>query len=160
MMGKDIRYKIRTAGKAGLVFKKELDINGYRITYDVIYQNKAAKNRLQKLNLNQILDLCRIIEIDFFVVYHNDIPIASAIVYNNTSKIVQVVYWGNILDFNHLYPMNFLAMNIFKFYKENNFDIIDLGTSMIGRDINPGLCRFKESIGASTTLKFSFIKEL
>jgi hypothetical protein len=157
-INKEIRYKLRAAEKAGLTFQNEIEVEGIEKAFNVIYQNKIAKGRIQRLSLEQILALRNIIDIDFFTVNYEMNPIASSIVYRIKPGIVQVIYWGNIIDYNNLYPMNYLAMNMFRFYKDQKIEIVDLGTSMSDREINQGLYRFKESIGASSTIKYTFSK--
>jgi hypothetical protein len=157
---KGVRYNLRVANKNGLAFKKASTNDEYAIAYDVIRLNKEAMNRPLKMTFNQINDMKSMVDIDFFIVYYKDIPISSSIVYKYTPKIVQIIYWGAIPNYNCYYPMNFMAMNIFKYYRDIKIEIIDLGNSSSQGSPNFGLSNFKETIGCTSTLKFIFFKNL
>ncbi|MBN1598673.1 MAG: hypothetical protein JW894_10290 [Bacteroidales bacterium] len=159
-MGKDVRYNIKYALKSGLVFKPAEDPDDFSRAYDVIEINKKSKNRPQSMTFDQIMDMTKITEVDFLMVMKDDLPVASAIIYNHSPEIAQVIYWGDIPEFSRYYPMNFLAFNIFRFYYEKGTSVIDLGTSMLGNEPNVGLINFKDNIGAITSLKFSFCKQI
>lgn len=155
---KGVRYNIKVAINAGLVFKKANSVDEYKIAFDVIERSKDCKGYPLNMTFNQIVEMQGLVDIDFFIVYHMDNPIASAIGYNYKCGIAQIIYWGDLPDFKCFYPMNFLAMNIFRFYAEKKIDIIDLGNSSKNGVPNFGLSNFKEIIGCTTTPKFTFFK--
>jgi lipid II:glycine glycyltransferase (peptidoglycan interpeptide bridge formation enzyme) len=82
--------------------------------------------------------------------------IATEIVFNVAKNCVQVIYWGDDLEFSQLKTMNYLSFNIFKYYKEQNISIIDIGPSTENSIPNYGLCEFKESIGCDISQKLTF----
>jgi hypothetical protein len=157
---KDLRYKIRTAIKNNLALVKANTINEYRLAYEILVINKKSKNRSVSLGFDNLLEMTKLVEVDFFLVFYQSIAIASAVVYNNTPKISQIIHWGDIPEYSRYYPMNFLAWKIFLYYYEKQYDVVDLGTAMSGCEPNYGLCNFKESIGCTASLKFTFIKNL
>jgi len=157
---KGVRHNVRAASKAGLTFRKAESIKEYKIIYDVIKTNKEVKNRKMGLTLEQIQEMNFLVDIDYFLISLEEKALASAIVYKYSSGIVQIIYWGDLPGYNSYYPMNFLAMNIFRYYYENQVDIIDLGNSSNFSEPNFGLSNFKESIGCTTTIKFTFIKKM
>jgi len=157
---KDLRYKLNSAAKAGLIIRKGESIEDFRMAYEIIYLNKSSRNRVLSMNFDQLLDMFKSFDVDSFVVYRGNDPVASAIIYIHSPGIAQIIYWGNIPETYGFYPMNFLSANIFRFYCSRNFEIIDLGTSMLGNELNEGLINFKESIGATTSFKFSFSKDI
>ena len=159
-MGKDIRYNLKYAQRSGLVFRRANNPDEFRLAYDVITINKESKNRPQSMTIDQLLDMTKIAEVDFLMVLKDELPVASAIIYNHTPEAAQVIYWGDIPEFSKYYPMNFLAYNIFRFYYEKKTAVIDLGTSMLGTELNVGLINFKDNIGAVTSVKFSYSKDL
>jgi len=155
---KNLRYSIKTAMRFELVFRIASNADEYKLAYNVIELNKRSKERPQSMTFDQILEMTRLINIDFMLVLKEGNPIASAIVYNHTPEIVQIIFWGALPDTSRYYPMNFLVSNILKYYYEKGVRIIDLGTSMLGSRLNTGLINFKESIGARPSVKFSFSK--
>jgi hypothetical protein len=159
-MGKDMRYKIHKAVKNNLIFRKASTIEEIRAAYDIISVNKSIKKYDQSIPFEELIEISKQIEVETFLIFHGTVPIASAILYNLTPKISQIIYWGNLPVFSGLYPMNYLAWNLFKYYYKKNYDLIDLGTSMEGNEVNLGLCNFKESLGCTSSLKYTFTKKL
>ena len=96
-----------------------------------------------------------IIPADFFLITYKNIDIAAAQIFLSSTDICQLIYWGDLRDFAHLRPMNFLAYNIFKYYSMQNIGILDLGPSTESGVPNYGLCSFKESIGCRSSLKLT-----
>jgi hypothetical protein len=54
-----------------------------------------------------------------------EIAIGSAIVYQISPMIVQIIYWGDLPDHSKCRTMNFLAWNVFKYYTDNNANDIN-----------------------------------
>lgn len=159
-IAKEIRYSIRTAIKHDLVFKLADNEEEMSLAFEVIEINKKSKNRSQSMTFEQVLEMRKIIGIDFLLIYKDEKPLASAVIYNHNPVISQVIYWGALPDTSQYYPMNFLAYNILKYYAGRNTTIVDLGTSMIGDEFHTGLINFKDSIGAKASVKLSFSKNL
>lgn len=157
---KGVKYNLKVAVKSGLFFKKASSIYEYRIAFDIIKKNKESKHRPLLMTFEHLLEMKGMVDIDYFLVHCNDQPIASSIVYIYSHKIVQIIYMGDLPGFNCYYPMNYLAMNIFRFYSEGGFEVIDLGNSSKNSEPNFGLSNFKEIIGCTATIKFTFIKTL
>jgi len=155
-----IRNKLKKAIQSDLEFKKVNSMEEYKVVYDVIRQNKEAKNRPVRMTFEQVLEMRVLVNIDFFMVSCRNMPIASSIVYNYNPQIVHIIYWGDKPGCEHYYPMNFLAWNIFKYYRDKNIEIIDLANSSENGVPNFGLFNFKESIGCSVIPKCTFIKKI
>lgn len=157
---KDLRYSIKTADKYRLVFKRAERDEDIKLVYNVIEINKKSKNRPQSMTFDQLTEMRELINIDFLLVFKEESPLASAVVYNHSNDIAQVIYWGAVPDSSRYYPMNFLVYRMLEFYFKKGFKIIDVGTSMLGSHLNTGLIRFKDSIGATTSAKLSFNRNL
>ena len=80
--------------------------------------------------------------------------IASAFCIKITDKILCLFYWGEIDGYEKISPIPFLSHNLISFCRENNFEILDLGTSSKNSLANVGLINFKQSIGATSCSKF------
>jgi hypothetical protein len=128
------------------------------VAYDIIRQNKEAKGYPLYLTFDQVIQTSKIVDCDFFLVREDTHahPIAAAVVFHVSCEIVQVIYWGDLLEYRNLKPMNFLSYKIFEFYKKQGKKIVDLGPSTEDSVPNFGLCVFKESIGCEITPKYSF----
>ena len=151
------RNKLKNAFKENLKFHKVNQHEAKR-AYDIIVINRLYKHKPLRLTLEQILEVSTITKIDFFVVEKNENDVASAIVFGINKEIVQVVYWGDNPQYVELKAMNFLAFKIFEYYAENGIKTIEIGISTENSIPNYGLCEFKESIGCSLSLKYSFSK--
>ena len=128
--------------------------------YEVIRQNRENKGYPLRMSLEQVMDTIQIVNHDFFLVKKDDINIASAIIYRVKDMIAQVVYWGNIALVGQYKPINFLAYELIKFYKQQGFNYLDIGPSTEEGVPNYGLCDFKESIGCEWTSKIKWSKHI
>ncbi|HEC1775504.1 TPA: hypothetical protein R1726_001450, partial [Campylobacter lari] len=115
-----------------------------------------SKNYILNMTIEDVKYTSKIIPTDLFLVYKDDKPIASAIVHIMNKDIARVVYWGNSINSNQYRPMNFLSYNLFLHYKNQNFQIVDIGTSTLHTIPNFGLCDYKESIGCNCSPKINF----
>lgn len=128
--------------------------------YQVIRENRSRKGYPLKMTYDQIKKTAEIITADFFILKKATENVAAALIFHVAPAIVQVIYWGDIPDFAHYKPMNFLAYQVFSYYKKQGFKFADIGPSTENGIPNYGLCEFKESIGCAITPKFSFIKSI
>jgi hypothetical protein len=128
--------------------------------YDVIAINRAAKQKPLRLTLTQVLEVSSITEVDFFVVNHQGSDVAAAIVFHVSNDLVQVVYWGDDPKFAELRSMNYLTYKVFQHYANLGIKVLEIGISTENSIPNYGLCEFKESIGCSVSLKYTFSKNL
>lgn len=157
-IGRGVRYNLKVGSKAGLTIKKATDVHEKMSAYEIIKQNKESKNRPLKLKFEQLIEMERFLPIDYFLVYLNGQPVSSSIVYIYAGGVVHIIYWGDLPAHSCFYPMNFMAMNIFKYYKERGYSIIDLGNASENTVPNFGLSNFKETIGCTTTIKCTCVK--
>lgn len=153
------KKNLKKANSFGLIFEK-LDIKNGKLAYDVIAQNRAERGFPLRLTWEQLMQTNSVIPMDFFLVKTENDNIGAAIVYHMTSSIVRVIYWGDLPQFSEYKTMNFLSFQLFKYYKEQGIEILDIGHSTVDSVPNNGLCEFKESIGCSIGLLYEFYKKL
>lgn len=158
-MQRNARKNFNIALKSNLNFKKVIGIEK-EIAYQVILQNRTEKGYPLKLSYEDLINTEKYIEIDYFIVEFENIPIASAIVYKIDTGIMQVVYWGGIEKYQNYKPINFLSFNLLSFYSKNQIRIIDIGPSSVSSIPDYGLCDFKESIGCNVSLRKTFKYEI
>jgi hypothetical protein len=82
--------------------------------------------------------------------------VAAAIVYRVSPQICQLIYWGDAPGFESSRPMNMLALKMFELFKAMGVDYLDIGPSSEDGIPNAGLCAFKESVGCTGDLKYTF----
>lgn len=151
------RQKLLFSLKKNLTFSKIDNKEDIKSVYEIIAINRRENNRPLHVSLEDILKVSKIIDVDFFLVSASEAKIASAIVYRISNRIVNFVYWGGIRESESLKTMNFLSYKLFEYYKNNGFEIIDLGISTNYSIPNFGLCDFKQSVGCSASTKYSFV---
>ncbi|MGL4411665.1 MAG: hypothetical protein ACRCTF_05970 [Bacteroidales bacterium] len=127
-----------------------------RLAYDIIRINRESKGYPLRMSYDQIEDTASVIEVTYFIIKLDQKAIASALVFNVTDKISQVVYWGNIPEASDMRPMNFMPLKLVEHYHRIGVEILDIGPSTEFGVPNYGLCEFKSSIGCESDLKFKF----
>ncbi|HET7733387.1 MAG TPA: hypothetical protein VFK73_06050, partial [Paludibacter sp.] len=157
---KEARQNLNKAIDFGLIFKQVFSNSEKSTAYDIIKSNKDSKGRPTCLSFDDFIEVSNVIPIDFFIVFTENHPIASAIVYRVSKNIVHIIYWGDLPESTIHRPMNFLSYKIFEFYSKQGIEIIDLATASTGGIPNFGLCNFKENIGCTATLKFTMSKSI
>ena len=151
------RRNLKIAEKNNLVFTKTEDLSN---VYKIIKKNREEKGYPLWMSEQNILDTSKIIKSDYFLVSYNDEYVASAYVQHIKDKILNIVYWGNLKEYDRLCPMNFIAKNIYEYYLNKKVDYISIGTSTLDSIPNWGLCDFKEEIGCELSPKINFILNL
>lgn len=142
-----------------LVFDKCKNTNEESEAYQVICQNRSSRNFPLKMTFNDILKTD--IHKDFFIIKNEEeVNVAAAIVYHISESSVQVVYWGDLLEYSQLRPMNYLSYKIFEYYNNQGIKFTDIGPSTEFSMPNYGLCEFKESIGCKVESKYLMVKEI
>jgi len=53
-----------------------------------------------------------------------------------------------------------LAEGIYQFGQRNHYQVIDVGTAMLGKELNEKLANFKINLGCEASLKFTVQKSL
>lgn len=125
--------------------------------YNVISCNHKERGFPLRMTFEQVWQtISNVVSADFFVLEHEGCDVAAAQVFHVAAGIAQVVYWGDIRQYAKLRPMNYLAYSLFGYYADNGLRILDIGPSTENGIPNYGLCEFKESIGCSVTMKYSF----
>jgi hypothetical protein len=157
---KNARKNLNNALKNNLQFKLCNSAEEQKQAYNIILQNRQSKGYPLRMSWEQVSETIKIIEADFFTVESKDALLAAAMVFHLNDAIVQVVYWGDLADYSHLRPMNFLAYKLFWYYKERGLAFVDIGPSTENSLPNYGLCDFKESIGCDTGLKTTWSYQL
>ena len=154
------RKNLNIALRSGLSFIRCKTNEEREQAYEILITNRVSKGFQLSMTWEEVKNTILIIKSDFFIVL-NELkePVASAIVFQVTPIIVQVIYWGNLPEYTDLKPMNFLSYKVFEFYKQHGMMIMDIGPSTTNSIPNNGLCEFKEGIGCDISVKTCFTKE-
>ena len=154
LINSDARRNIKIAEKNHLVFEKTDNLSA---VYAVIKQNRKEKGFPLWMSQEDVDNTSKIIKSDYFLVSCGRVYVASAYIQRIKEEIVNVVYWGNLQDYDYVCPMNFLAKNVYEYYqKKKNIKYLSIGTSTLDSIPNFGLCDFKEAIGCESAPKLNF----
>lgn len=127
--------------------------------YRIIAVNRKAKGYPLRMTWDQVKNTIEIVDHDFFVVYHEEIPIASAQIFYVTEDIASVIYWGDIPGYTQMKPINYLAYQLIQYYMKRGLLYLDVGPSTEHGMPNYGLCNFKDSLGCDVSVKTTLEKE-
>jgi hypothetical protein len=153
------KWGLKKSLRSELVFSTATDRSEKELCYQIQKENRELKGRQIKMTFQEVLSTSDILPADFFLVRNQEDAIASAIVFQVNPSVAQVIFWGALPKYNSLQPSNFLAFKLWEFYKHKDIKIIDIGPSSNNGVPDPGLVKFKESLGCKLSLKFSFYRE-
>ena len=148
------RNMLSTALNENFQFIKCESLSDKEMVYKVVAQNHESRGYPLRMTWEQVKETIKIVPHDFFIVFNDATPVASAIVFHVTEEIVQVIYWGNIPDKLSAKSMNYLAYKLTAHYHERGMTYLDIGPSTENGVPNYGLCNFKQSIGCEIGSKF------
>lgn len=127
--------------------------------YEVIAANHAAKGYPLRMSLADVVATAPLMQADFFLLTLEGAPVAAAQLHHVSSSpsIVQLINWGDAPGYSHLRPMNAFSAALFEHYAATpGVSILDLGPASEEGIPSPGLCAFKEAIGALPSTKPRF----
>lgn len=160
---KNSREYYRQAERNRLSFGLAENEEDKRRIYELICENRARFGRSIFMTINDILEIEDLWPVDFFkILTPGRELVASGIFYRFHPRVCYAVFWGDNETGRPLRAMDFLSLNIWKYYKEKGYRYIDLGISTESGNPNEGLLRFKETHEAISSLrrKFTWSPEL
>lgn len=162
----DYENKIEYSGKknfrisqnAGLSFAKCENLEDKKEAYRIISVNRASKGYPLRMSEKHVLETMAVVPSSMYIVSCGEENVASALVYDVTSKAAQVVYWGDIPGHAEKKVINYLAYELLKVYNKRGFEYLDIGPATENGIPSFGLCRFKDTIGCERTTKYRLSK--
>jgi len=152
------RKNLRIALTNKLSFEKCDLISDKESAYRVIERNRVVRGKPLRMSWEQVLATSNLIKNHFFRVTSDEGTIAAAIIFVVAPRIAQVIYWGDLPEYQHMKTMNYLSFKVFEFYSQLNFLAVDIGYSTENSVPNYGLCEFKEGLGCNIQPKFTYSK--
>lgn len=126
--------------------------------YHIIKRNRESKGYPLRMSEEQVMRTIKVVNSSMYIVSLGSEKIASALIYEVTDKILQVVYWGDIPGYSDKKPINFLAYELLKIYSNKGYEYLDIGPATEQGIADFGLCDFKDSIGCKRSLKIKIKK--
>lgn len=154
------RY-LNNATKKGYVFR-ELTLDNLSQAYELIKDSRENKGYPVTMSFEDLKTTIARFPHNYLIfgLYHHDVLIATSVCIRVNSQILYTFYIGDNIDFRKSSPVVPLIHNIYKYAGDNGFKILDLGLSTENGKVNKGLFHFKESLGALTTEKPTYILSL
>ena len=147
--------------------KEELEFrflsnNKIEEVYHFIQTCRQERNASLSMTLAELKNTILFCSEDFllFSVFQKDKMIAAAITIKVNNEILYDFYHAHIKEADQLSPVVMLIDGIYSYCQKNNFKLLDLGTSMLDDKINYSLLNFKKQLGAVSSMKLTFEKEL
>ncbi len=155
------RKRLNKSIRAGLV-AEPLPLSKIKDVYHFIKACRTRKNYEISMSWAEMEKLAKAFpeNVLLFAVKNADEIIAAAICIKVNQRTLYDFYHDHSAKYDQYSPVVMLVNEIHHYAMQHKFVWIDLGTSMIGDQINIGLHRFKLRLGAKPALKNSLIKVL
>lgn len=155
------RKNVRRCARAGYTFRP-LGPEELAGAYEVIAENRARHNYHLSMTWEALDAMNRRLPgaVLAFGVFDGVQLGAASICVVIEPRILYVFYWGERADYESPSTVPFLAMGLHDYCAAAGFQVLDVGTSMVGNAPNLGLIRFKRSLGFTASLKLAFHKRL
>lgn len=154
---KNSREYYRQALRNKLEFEVVADESGKKEVYELISENRARYGRPIYMSFDDVMAVSTLWPTDFFNVSSpGHAIVASGIFYRSHPQVIYALFWGDNEAGRPLRAMDYLAFNLWTYYKDLGFKQIDLGISTESGIPNEGLLRFKESHNGTSSLRYSF----
>lgn len=148
------RNHYNRAARAGFTYEQGVPLGR---AYEVIRRNREEHDYPLAMSEAEVEATSHVVGVDTFVLSLNGTDVASAIVYRINSRIVQVIYWGDIAGYSSDRPMNMLAYHVMEHYRAAGLEVVDIGPSSRHGVPDIGLCTFKEGLGCTLSPKSTFV---
>ena len=158
-LARNARKNLNIAMGADLSIYECTDLIQKKEAYRIIKDNRESKGYVLRMSEEQVQKTMEVVPSKMFIVKCGDENVASALIYDVTDTIAQVIYWGDMPGYSDKKVMNFLAYELVKIYHQRGFEYLDIGPSSDDGLPNYGLCDFKDSIGCERYMKFRLSKK-
>lgn len=152
------RNQWRLAVKNGLLvekYEKPSEVTLHRV-YSVIKENHEMLGYPLRMTFEDVVMTAGVVNAFVFIGSKEDKDKAAALIYPASDENAQVIYWGDRLEARGQNLMNLLAAEVMTACRDMGFKRLDIGPSSSEGVPAAGLCRFKESLGCTATVKPTF----
>jgi lipid II:glycine glycyltransferase (peptidoglycan interpeptide bridge formation enzyme) len=155
------KRKIKQQEKRNLRFK-QLPDGKFHEVFHFIEVCRKERNQSLSMNLGQLENVMKAFPENFllFGVYEDKLIAAASIAIKINKSILYNFYSAHSKQYDALSPVVGLMEGMYNFCQQENFKILDLGTSSLRGKPNFSLLDFKINMGAVPTPKLTFVKEL
>jgi len=153
-MSKGNQKKIRQCVSAGMTLKNA-SVDDLSKCYEVLALNREAIGAQVSMNLKEIQDAVINLPSIYQVKYVElgEKVAAMCLTVDIESRIRYVLYWADNLSLRNYSPVALLCKKLVEEARQEGFHFLDLGISSNNGLVNEGLHRFKQNLGAITSIK-------
>lgn len=151
------KRRLQKCQNAGFRFSKE-SFSNLKSVYQFISKCRNEKSHTLSVSLEQLKNATEVLPKSYllFCCYDQNHLVAASICVVVTSQVLYNFLPASDLSYNAYSPMVFLISNIYNYCRINQFEILDLGTSMLQNKPNNKLITFKERMGGVLTERFNY----
>lgn len=157
----DERRKMRICEEQGFVARRE-PLERLDEIYGIIERVRKEKNYELSMTLAKLKETVSAFPERFFLfgLYQHEELVGGAITIAVNNQILYTFYYDAFSAFKKHSPAVLMLYRIYEFARRYQFEMVDLGTSMVdGRHVF-GLLDFKRHMGGSLCIKHSYFKQL
>jgi hypothetical protein len=153
-MSKGNQKKIRQCVSAGMTLKKA-SVDDLSKCYEVLALNREAIGAQVSMNLTEIQDAVTNFPSIYQVKYveFGEKVAAMCLTVDIEPKVRYVLYWADNLSLRNYSPVAILCKKLVEEARQEGLRFLDLGISSNNGLVNEGLHRFKQNLGAITSIK-------
>lgn len=151
------RKNRKVAAETGFLIERieRPDIESLLRVYSVIQDNRKSLGYPLRMTFEDVAATAGVVGAFVFIGSQKEDAVA-ALVYPATTEIAQVIYWGDRIAVRGQNLMNLFAAEVMNRCRDMGFRVLDIGPSSSEGIPAAGLCRFKESLGCTATVKPTF----
>jgi len=131
----------------------------WKKAYDCILRNRRQKGYQLALSFEQVMEM-RNFDVRAYYLDKGGIVYSAALVYFHSPEIVQLIYWGTIIEGEKDRFQYLLVYELFSILEREGVKLLDLGTSTNEDSYNSGLLDFKTQIGGVSSMNYKVSKVL
>jgi predicted N-acyltransferase len=153
--------RLRKCKRDGLI-ATQLPLSHLPLVYETLEINRAYKGNSLSMTLAQLQQMIDVFPEDvvLFGCPHGEHLASAALCLRISSAVLYVFYWGDRPEYATHSPVVAVADAIYEYAQEQDFKVMDVGTSTVDREPNFGLLEFKSGLGFSESLKLIMRKTL
>ncbi len=155
------KKRLNKSLRSGFVVQA-IPITEIKKVYQFIHDCRLTKNFDLSMEWSAMQKLVKQFpsEILLFSVQHGKEMAAASICVRVNEQMIYDFYHDHSPKYNLYSPVVLLVKGIYDYCLENKISRIELGTSMIGDQVNAGLHKFKLRLGATAAVKNTLVKIL
>jgi hypothetical protein len=159
MFSDESRRAVRRAEKLGVQVGESDDFAEF---YKILKRNLSLRHNVKPAHtLEELLTLKKLFpeKIRLFASFVEEKVIAGIVVFNCNERVALAFYVSHDEAYQKYRGVNLVFNEVIRWSAEQHFRFLDFGIFTVNMEPNWGLCRFKESFGASGIFRDTLIRQ-